>query len=138
MDTHEVKNMLFDINGIVLVISIGGLIILFSYSSRYFFTLTNFRVILETMSVLAILAIGAHFLLVGGEIDISFVSVLELSAMVVALSSPGNTFYIILVALLAAIAVGIVNGFFVTKVGITSFLVTGHDGRSARNSFPDK
>jgi len=124
MDTLEVKKTLLDINGIVLAISIVGLIILFSYSSRYFFALMNFRVILETMSVLAILAIGAHFLLVGGEIDISFVSVLELSAMVVALSSPGNTFYIILVALLAAIAVGIVNGFFTTKVGIPSFLVT--------------
>lgn len=124
MDTLEVKKTLFDINGIVLAISIVGLIILFSYSSRYFFTVMNFRVILETMSVLAILAIGVHFLLVGGEIDISFTSVLELSAMVVALSSPGNTFYIIFVALLAAIVVGIVNGFFTTKVGIPSFLVT--------------
>ena len=76
------------------------------------------------MSILAILAIGLHFLLVAGEIDISFVSVLELSAITAALSTPANTFYIIVVSMLVAIAVGVVNGFFTVKVGIPSFLVT--------------
>ena len=111
-------------NGIVLIVVIFTLIILFSFLSPYFFTPTNFRVIFESMSILAILAIGIHFLLVAGEIDISFTSVLELSAMTAALSSPSNTFYIILISMFAAIAVGIINGFFTVKVGIPSFLVT--------------
>ncbi|MBA7510847.1 L-arabinose transport system permease protein AraH [subsurface metagenome] len=124
VDTREIKRTLLDINGIILIITIVVLIILFSYSSPHFFTLLNFKVLFESMSILAILAMGVHFLLVGGEIDISFASVLSLSAAVAAVASPGNTFYLILVSLLAALAVGIVNGFFTTRVGIPSFLVT--------------
>ena len=120
----EVRRVLFDINGIVLIAAIVGLIILFSCLSPYFFTAVNFRILLETMSILAIVALGVHFLLVAGEIDISFVSVMELAAVVAAVSSPHNTFYLILVGLLAVIAVGMVNGFFTVKVGIPSFLVT--------------
>jgi ribose/xylose/arabinose/galactoside ABC-type transport system permease subunit len=93
-------------------------------TSPYFFTPINWRVIFESMSILAIIATGIHYLLVAGEIDISFASVLELSAITAALSSPANTFYIIIVSLLAAIAVGVVNGFFTVKVGIPSFLTT--------------
>jgi len=120
----EVRRILFDVNGIVLIVTIVGLIILFSYLNPHFFSLLNFRIILETMSILAIVALGVHFLLVAGEIDVSFISVMELAAVVAAVSSPANTFYLILVGLLAAIAVGIVNGFFTVKVRIPSFLVT--------------
>ena len=126
MYTREIRlrQTLFDINGIILIIASIILITIFSFSSPYFFTLTNFRVLLESMSIMAILSIGVHFLLVAGEIDISFASVLSLSAAVAAVASPGNTFYLILVSLLAAVVVGVVNGFFTTKVGIPSFLVT--------------
>lgn len=124
MYTREIRKALFDINGIVLIVASIILIIIFSFSNPHFFTLNNFRVLLESMSILAILSIGVHFLLVAGEIDISFASVLSLSAAVAAVASPGNTFYIILVSLLAAAAVGVVNGFFTAKVGIPSFLVT--------------
>jgi ribose/xylose/arabinose/galactoside ABC-type transport system permease subunit len=103
---------------------IFALIFFFSIWSSYFLTLTNFRVLLENMSILTFLALGVHFLLVGGEIDISFTSVLAFSATMAAIASPGNTFIIILVALFAAVAVGMVNGFFVVKIGIPSFLVT--------------
>ena len=51
------------------------------------FIFENFRIILETMSVLAILALGLNLLLIVGEIDISFTSALEFSASIVALIS---------------------------------------------------
>ncbi len=124
MDVLEIKRTLFDINGIVLIAAIFFLAISFSFLSPYFFTVTNFRVILESMSILVILSIGVHSLLVAGEIDISFPSVLELSAVVAAISSPSNTFYIIFASMLAAIAVGMFNGFFTVKLRIPSFLVT--------------
>lgn len=118
------KQTFLNVNGIVLIAALISLTVLFSLRSPYFFTPINLRVIFESMSILAILATGIHFLLVAGEIDISFASVLELSAMTAALSSPANTFYIILVSMLAAMAVGVVNGFFTVKVGIPSFLTT--------------
>jgi len=124
LNINEIKKTFFNVNGIVLIVALVGLTILFSLTSPYFFTPINLRVIFESMSILAILATGLHFLLVAGEIDISFVSVLELSAITAALFTPGNTFFIILASLLAAVAVGVVNGFFTLKVGIPSFLAT--------------
>jgi ribose transport system permease protein len=120
----EIKKTFLNVNGIVLIVALVGLTIFFSLSSPYFFTPINWRVIFESMSLLAILAIGTHLLLVAGEIDISFTSVLELSAITAALLTPSNAFLIILVSMLAAIAVGLVNGFLTVKVGIPSFLTT--------------
>lgn len=120
----SIKNTLFDINGIVLLVAILGLIIAFSLLSPNFLSAVNVRILIETMSILAILAMGEHFLLIAGEIDISFTATLELSAIVASLTSSHSAFYIISMSILAAVAVGIVNGFFSTKVGIPSFLVT--------------
>ena len=119
-----IRQALLHVNTVVLVAAIIGLVIAFSIFSRYFLTWTNLRVILESMSILTILSLGVHALLVAGEIDISFTAVLGLSAAVAALASPGNTFLLILYALAAAVAVGLINGFFVVQMGIPSFLVT--------------
>jgi len=121
---YYLRKSIFDINGIVLLIAIAGLIIAFSLLSPNFLTTTNIRVLIETMSILAILAMGEHFLLIAGEIDISFTAILELSAVVAALTSANNTLLIILFAVLSAVVVGLINGFFTTRVGIPSFLVT--------------
>ena len=122
--SRSIKQALLNINSIVLVVAIIALVIAFSSLSKYFLTWTNLRIILETMSILTILSIGVHSLLVAGEIDISFTAVLGLSAAVAALASPGNTFLLILYALASAVAVGLLNGFFVVRMGIPSFLVT--------------
>lgn len=118
------RRTVFDINGIVLIVAVAGLTIVFSFLSPNFLTATNIRVLIESMSILAVLAMGEHFLLIAGEIDVSFTAMLELSAVVAALSSSGNILIIIILAILAALAVGVINGFFTTRVGIPSFLVT--------------
>lgn len=114
----------FDINGIVLIFAIAGLFAAFSVLSPNFLTRTNIRVLIETMSILVLLALGEHFLLIAGEIDISFAATLELAAVVAALSSGMNIFVIVAFAVLSALAVGMVNGFLTTRVKIPSFLVT--------------
>lgn len=124
MDIRTVKQSVYHIDTIVLSIAAIGLILLFSNLTPHFFVMTNLRVIFETMAVLGILAVGINFLLVAGEIDISFVSILELSAAVAAVASPSYTIYLIFLGTFAAFLVGLVNGFFVTKLGIPSFLVT--------------
>ena len=122
--SRGIKQALLNINSIVLVVAIVGLVIAFSTLNQYFLTWINLRVIVETMSILTILSLGIHGLLVAGEMDISFTAVLGLSAMVAALASPGNTFVLIIAALASSVAVGLLNGFFVVKMGIPSFLVT--------------
>ncbi|HSV32001.1 MAG TPA: ABC transporter permease [Atribacteraceae bacterium] len=124
MDKRSIKQAIFHIDTLVLFIATIGLIILFNYLTPHFLTTSNFRVLVETMAILTIIAVGVHFLLVAGEIDISFVSVLELAAAVAAVSSPANPFYLIFFSLLATWGVGLVNGLFVTRIGIPSFLVT--------------
>ncbi len=120
----SLRSTLFDINGIVLLAATGGLVAAFSLLSPFFLTATNLRVLVETMSILAILAMGQLLLLIAGEIDVSFPSVLELAAVAAALASGGGAPLIVAVALLAALAVGLLNAFFATRVGIPSFLVT--------------
>lgn len=127
MSNKILAKTLKDLESLVLIGGIIGLVILFSAFEPRFLSLENIRIILETMSVLAILALGLNLLLIIGEIDISFTSVLEFSASIVALINSYwhlNTFLTILFALLGAVAVGIANGVFVVKLRIPSFLVT--------------
>ncbi|HDP77562.1 MAG TPA: ABC transporter permease [Mesotoga infera] len=110
----------------VLLLAAVVLIVVFSILEPRFFSVNNFRILLETMSILGILSLGVNFLLIAGEMDISFTSVLELSAAVVAISSTAhmNTFVSIAFGVLAATAVGLINAFFAVKLKIPSFLVT--------------
>jgi ribose/xylose/arabinose/galactoside ABC-type transport system permease subunit len=126
MTAKYAKHKVGNIEGIVLVGGIVGCALLFSVFESRFFSLENLRVILETMSVLAILSLGLSLLLIGGEIDVSFTSVLEFSAAIVAILSGWRfpTFVAIIVALFGAIIVGVMNGFFTVRLRIPSFLVT--------------
>jgi ribose transport system permease protein len=115
-----------DIEGVVLIGGIVGCTLFFSVFEPRFFSLENLRVILETMSVLTILSLGLNLLLIAGEIDISFTSVLEFAAAIVAILSGWRfpTPLAIAIALFGTVFVGIVNGFFTVKLRIPSFLVT--------------
>jgi len=120
------KRTASDIEGIVLIGGIAGCALLFSVLEPRFFSLENLRVTLETMSILAILSLGLNLLLIAGEIDISFTSVLELAAAIVAILSGWHfpTPLIIAMALLGVAFVGIANGLFTVRLRIPSFLVT--------------
>lgn len=120
------KRTASDIEGIVLIGGIIGCTFLFSAFEPRFFSLENLRVILETMSVLTILSLGLNLLLIAGEIDISFTSVLEFAAAIVAILSGWHfpTPLAITMALLGAIFVGVANGLLTVKLRIPSFLVT--------------
>jgi len=110
----------------VLLLAAGVLIVIFSSLEPSFLTLTNFRIIIETMSILVILALGLNTLLIAGEMDISFTSVLEFAATVAAVASAWHlhTFFTIALGLIAAATIGVINAVFVTKLRIPSFLVT--------------
>jgi ribose/xylose/arabinose/galactoside ABC-type transport system permease subunit len=88
---------------------------------------SNLLGILRGLSTIAIMGFGLTLVIVAGEIDLSFAAVYGLSTNIVAVLwiTHGVPVYVaILVAFLAAIAVGLFNAFFTAVVKIPSFIAT--------------
>jgi len=105
-----------------------GIILLFSILlfDRGFLSAENLMNIARQTAMISIMAVGMTFVLAAGEIDLSFGSVVALSSIITAMVL--RSFESILLSVAAGLAsgflAGIVNGFFVAKMGIPSFLVT--------------
>jgi len=109
--------------------SLSGLIIImlvFSLLSQHFFTWINFVGIFTMTSELGIIAIGVTFLLISGEFDLSVGSVFAVAPMTgaVLMNNGVPPFISFLAGLLAAAAIGGLNGFVLIKTKIPSFIVT--------------
>ncbi len=92
-----------------------------------FRSLPALSTILYTSSVIGIVAVGVALLMIGGEFDLSAGVAVTASALVAAMLSyqlSANMWVGIVVALVAALAIGFINGYLVVKTGIPSFLVT--------------
>jgi ribose transport system permease protein len=111
------------------------LVVFFSIASPSFVTLGNFYNILTQISVTGIIAVGLTFVILCAEIDLSVASIANAIGIVVAfftlqdasvnianLPLPG--WAAILLALAACVALGLVNAFGITRVGIPSFIMT--------------
>lgn len=94
--------------------------------SQYFLTATNLTNVVIQAAPIAIMAVGAVFVLSTGEIDLSIGSTVALASLgaALALESTGNWLIGAAVGLAVGAAVGAVNGVFVTYVRLPSFLVT--------------
>jgi ribose/xylose/arabinose/galactoside ABC-type transport system permease subunit len=87
----------------------------------------NLLTILRGLSSIAIMGFGLTLVIIAAEIDLSFAAVYGLSTNIVAVLwvTHGVSVYVsILVAFLAAIAVGAFNAFFTVIVKIPSFIAT--------------
>lgn len=91
-----------------------------------FLSVTNLFNIARTTAMVTIMAVAMTFVISAGELDLSVGSTAALSALVGALvMQAGMPWPLALVAALGSgLAVGCLNGFFVTVIGIPSFLVT--------------
>jgi Ribose/xylose/arabinose/galactoside ABC-type transport systems, permease components len=92
-----------------------------------FFTTDNFRTILVTQAVLAILALATMLPLVLGEFDLSVAANLGLGAILAAglQAQSGASFgTAILVALLACSLIGLINGILIVRFKINAFIAT--------------
>ena len=112
--------------GSIIVVTIVTAVY-FALNTNSFFTGTNFKTLLPYFAPFAILAAGEVFVMILGEIDLS-IGALYLFAPILFYklnSSLGLSLVpSVIVALLACMAVGAVNGFFVAVVGINSFVTT--------------
>jgi ribose transport system permease protein len=111
------------------------LVAFFGFASDSFLTFGNLQNILTQVSVTAIMAVGLTFVILCAEIDLSVASVANACGIVVAFFTlqdasvnianvplPGAA--AIALALLSALALGAVNAFGVTRIGIPSFIMT--------------
>lgn len=108
-------------------VALLALIAISSAASPYFLTPNNLANILNQASVAGIAAIGVTFVMVTGGVDLSVGSVISLSAAVgatVLAGRDGNIAPAIALALIAGLAVGLVNGVLVSKRNIPSFVLT--------------
>ena len=91
-----------------------------------FLTVANLFNITRTTSMIAVLAVAMTFIISAGELDLSVGSTAALAALCAALAIQAGYGLVggVLAAVLCGLAVGALNGFFVTVVNIPSFLVT--------------
>jgi ribose transport system permease protein len=128
------------------------LIVVMNFASPYFLTEGNVQNIAKNFSFIAIATLGITFVIITGGIDLSVGSMMCFSAMVTSmvmneLSTPGQlgSLFVhmaadgktvlanvpglilllsVLAGLLAALIVGLINGFCVAVLGLSSFVTT--------------
>lgn len=110
---------------LILLGFLGALIVWFTMNSPFFLAFGNIRNILLSVAVLGILAMPSTLLLVSGNFDLSVASNAAFSGMLFALVSANSGYGVgIVVALVAGLGIGVLNGFLVSKVGINSIITT--------------
>lgn len=109
------------------LVALGGIVVVSSLLSPYFFTGTNIKNVLTQVSIIALLAEGEAFVILTGGIDLSLGSVLALVSVLVAgcMKSMNMPVYpAVLVGLCVGTLCGLTSGLLVTRVRIPSFIAT--------------
>jgi len=108
-----------------ILIGLIGLITAFSILSERFFTISNMLIVMRQTSIVAFLAVGMSFVILGAGIDLSVGSVLAFSGAVGAgVMQNGGIFFGILAGLALGTALGAFNGIVITKLKIPAFIAT--------------
>jgi ribose transport system permease protein len=110
-----------------LLILLAAVLVVFSFMSKDFFTGTNLRITLGQQAVLAIVALASIVPLVGGQFDLSVATNVGAAGIVLAtcMSRFGLSLAIAIVITIGwCVILGLVNGFFVARLGVNSFIVT--------------
>ena len=111
------------------------LVVFFTVASDSFATLGNLQNILTQISVTGIIAVGLTFVILCAEIDLSVASIANATGIVVAYftaQDPSVTIANVplpgweasVIALASCLALGAVNAFGMTRIGIPSFIMT--------------
>jgi ribose transport system permease protein len=114
-----------------LVLFLVGEIVFFSIKSPYFLDRDNWFNILTAIAIFGIIAAPATLLLVAGQFDLSVGSGTAFCGVIMAYVA-GNqagslgeaTSLGVFLVLLAGLGIGVINGFFVTVVGVNALITT--------------
>jgi inositol transport system permease protein len=121
----------FGIFGILFVITIFC-----SLASPYFLTAGNITNILKQIAVVAILALGATFVITLGHTNISYGSCIALIGCVACqvMVATGSFFVSLIAAIVLGFFIGTVHGFIITTFRIPAFIVTLSTSAIARGA----
>jgi len=104
------------------------LFIFFSFTTNVFLTTRNLQNVITQVAPVAVAATGVTFVLLCAEIDLSIASISTFVGMMAAWFWVGETADLgawgIIVAILVGAGLGLINGFFISFVGIPSFMMT--------------
>jgi ribose transport system permease protein len=102
------------------------LLIVFSLTNKYFFSVLNFKAIGFGMLSVGIISIGMMIVMITGAFDLSVGSTLALTGIIAAkLMELGVPIVLsILIALILGVFIGCFNGLLITEVGINPFIAT--------------
>lgn len=117
----------FDLRGHVVYLGFFAIFLFFAATlgDHGFLTVRNLSNIVLQTAPATVMAVGVVFVLSAGEIDLSFGSIVAVSALAAALALAEYPLPIgILAGLGAGVAIGFVNGVLVARVRLPSFLVT--------------
>lgn len=109
----------------ILVIIIAFSFIL-KFLTPYFLTYDNLKTVAIGLSADGIIAIGMTIALISGGFDLSVGSVMALSGVTTATLYAGgfNIWLAVLIGLLISALCGLVNGYFIGKIGLNPFITT--------------
>ena len=98
----------------------------FTIGDKGFLTVTNLFNIARTTAMITVIGVAMTFVISAGELDLSVGSIAALAALTCALVMEAGYPWPVaaMAAIISGLAVGALNGFFVTGIGIPSFLVT--------------
>jgi ribose transport system permease protein len=127
-ETHSVTDLLGrPAAGIVLLLMFYILLLaVFSLLSPYFLTLSNLSNIGTNMAFIGLMAAAGTPLIIGGGLDLSVAAVAGLAGVIVALMYANGLgiWFGCIVALAVGCAVGVLNGFIVTRLRLNPLIVT--------------
>ena len=99
--------------------------IFFSIRSPYFLAWDNWLNILTAIAVIGIVAAPGTLLMTAGQFDLSVGSITAFTSVIVANLALSHSLGLsVTVAVVAALAVGMINGFLVTVVGVNALITT--------------
>jgi len=103
-----------------------ALVIFFGIKYENFFSVSNGLSILMNVSAIAIAGVGAMFLLISGNVDLSIGGQYALIAVVTAEAAKdeGNVVFAVAVGLVTGLVLGILNGILVRYMKISPLIVT--------------
>jgi ribose transport system permease protein len=114
-----------------LILFLAAELVFFGIKSPYFFERENWFNILTAIAIYGVLAAPATLLLVAGQFDLSVGSGVAFTAVMMAYISgtqPPSLGHSMLLGVVLAVAcglgIGLVNGFFVTVVGVNALITT--------------
>ena len=117
-----ISNQLIGVASVLIVLFIAS-----CFASEYFLTAYNMLIVTRTLAFIALITIGQSLLMILGELDLSLGSISGLCGIIggILMVHKGvNPFVAFFLCLLCGILLGSINGLLVTKLKLSSLVLT--------------